>query len=149
MAVADKAYQRGNRLLEQLKTMSEEIPAGELTKGLKTGPAKTDTRATYAKELFTTRNAQEEALGTAEDAIQRLRQGEALGKETQLVKDPETGEMRREAVPYGKGVAASTSQSLIKKAEDARAARVRGAEGLRPGQALLAAGAGDDLSQVA
>ena len=124
MAVADKAYQRGNRLLEQLKTMSEEIPAGELTKGLKTGPAKPDTRATYAKELFTTRNAQEEALGTAEDAIQRLRQGETLGKETQLVKDPETGEMRREAVPYGKGVAASTSQSLIKKAEDARAAYI-------------------------
>ena len=124
MAVADKAYQRGNRLLEQLKTMSEEIPAGDMTKGLKTGPAKTDTRATYAKELFTTRNAQEEALGTAEDAIQRLRQGEALGKETQLVKDPETGEMRREAVPYGKGVAASTSQSLIKKAEDARAAYI-------------------------
>ena len=124
MAVADKAYQRGNRLLEQLKTMSEEIPAGELTKGLKTGPAKPDTRATYAKELFTTRNAQEEALGTAEDAIQRLRQGEALGKETQLVKDPETGEMRREAVPYGKGVAASTNQSLIKKAEDARAAYI-------------------------
>jgi archaellum component FlaC len=124
MDVADKAYQRGNRLLEQLKTMSEEIPAGELTKGLKTGPAKPDTRATYAKELFTTRNAQEEALGTAEDAIQRLRQGETLGKETQLVKDPETGEMRREAVPYGKGVSASTSQSLIKKAEDARAAYI-------------------------
>ena len=124
MAVAEEAYQRGNRLLEQLKTMSEDIPAGELTKGLKTGPAETDTRATYAKELFSTRNAQEEALGTAEDAIQRLRQNDVLGKETQLVKDPETGEMRREAVPFGKGVAASTSQSLIKKAENARAAYI-------------------------
>ena len=102
---ATAAFERGNQALEQLNAFAAETPAGELTKGrfpsAKTGPEAN----IYAREVLRVRNEQNTALNAIEDKLDRLRRGEALGKE--------------KAEP-GKGVAAATPDVLAKQAEEAR-----------------------------
>ena len=102
---ATAAFERGNQALEQLNSLAAETPAGELTKGrfpsAKTGPE----ASIYAKEVLRVRNEQNTALNTIEDKLDRLRRGDALGKEN--------------AEP-GKGMAAAAPNILAKQAEEAR-----------------------------
>ena len=102
---ATAAFERGNQALEQLNAFAAETPAGELTKGrfpsAKTGPE----ASIYAKEVLRVRNEQNTALNTIEDKLDRLRRGDALGKEN--------------AEP-GKGMAAAAPNILAKQAEEAR-----------------------------
>jgi hypothetical protein len=102
---ATAAFERGNQALEQLNAFTEPTPAGELTKG-RFPSAKTSPQASvYAKEVLRVRNEQNTALNTIEDKIDRLRRGDALG---------------REGVEPGKGVAAASPVVLAKQAEEAR-----------------------------
>ena len=103
--VATAAFERGNQALEQLNSLVAETPAGELTKG-RFPSAKTSPQANiYAQEVLRVRNEQNTALNTIEDKLDRLRRGDALGKEN---------------VEPGKGVAAATPDVLAKQAEEAR-----------------------------
>jgi hypothetical protein len=102
---ATAAFERGNQALEQLNALASETPAGELTKG-RFPSAKTSPEANiYAREVLRVRNEQNTALNTIEDKLDRLRRGEALGKEN--------------AEP-GKGMAAAAPNILAKQAEEAR-----------------------------
>jgi hypothetical protein len=102
---ATAAFERGNQALEQINAFAEPTPAGELTKG-RFPSAKTSPQASvYAREVLRVRNEQNTALNTIEDKIDRLRRGDALG---------------REGVEPGKGVAAATPEMLAKQAEEAR-----------------------------
>lgn len=102
---ATAAFERGNQALEQLNAFTEPTPAGELTKG-RFPSAKTSPQASvYAREVLRVRNEQNTALNTIEDKIDRLRRGDALG---------------REGVEPGKGVAAASPAVLAKQAEEAR-----------------------------
>ena len=124
---AMEAFQRLNNANDQLNAMAKEKPAGTETKGLKRGPAEEDTRASYARELIAARRAQQEAMAKLEDATSDVRSQLTLGKETEQVRNPETGEMETRLVGFGKGVAATTEASLVKKAEEARAQYITGA----------------------
>jgi len=77
---ARAAYERGNALLEQLNATAAQRPEGAQTKELKAGVKEPATN-TYAQELLKARRAQAEALDRAEDAIDRLRKEDVLGKE--------------------------------------------------------------------
>jgi hypothetical protein len=121
------AFQRLNTANDQLNAMAKEQPAGTDTKGLKRGPAEEDTRASYARELIAARRAQQEAMAKLEDATSDVRSQLTLGKETEQVRNPETGEMETRLVGFGKGVAETTEASLVKKAEEARAQYITGA----------------------
>jgi hypothetical protein len=121
------AFQRLNTANDQLNAMAKEQPAGTDTKGLKRGPAEEDTRASYARELIAARRAQQEAMAKLEDATSDVRSQLTLGKETEQVRNPETGEMETRLVGFGKGVAETTEASLVKKAEEARAQYIIGA----------------------
>jgi len=121
------AFQRLNNANDQLNAMAKEKPAGTETKGLKRGPAEEDTRASYARELITARRAQQEAMAKLEDATSDVRSQLTLGKETEQVRNPKTGEMETRLVGFGKGVAETTEASLVKKAEEARAQYITGA----------------------
>ena len=102
---ATAAFERGNQALEQINAFAEEVPAGELTKG-RFPSAKTSPQASvYAREVLRVRNEQNTALNAIEDKLDRLRRGDALGKEN---------------VEPGKGVAAATPDVLAKQAEEAR-----------------------------
>jgi hypothetical protein len=102
---ATAAFERGNQALEQINVFAEETPSGELTKG-RFPSAKTSPQASiYAREVLRVRNEQNAALNAIEDKLDRLRRGEALGKE---------------GVEPGKGVAAATPEVLAKQAEEAR-----------------------------
>jgi hypothetical protein len=102
---ATAAFERGNQALEQLNAFTEPTPAGELTKG-RFPSAKTSPQASvYAKEVLRVRNEQNTSLNAIEDKIDRLRRGDALG---------------REGVEPGKGVAAASPVVLAKQAEEAR-----------------------------
>lgn len=102
---ATAAFERGNQALEQLNAFAEPTPAGDLTKG-RFPSAKTSPQASvYAKEVLRTRNEQDTALNTIEDKIDRLRRGDALG---------------REGVEPGKGMAAAAPKILAQQAEEAR-----------------------------
>jgi hypothetical protein len=102
---ATAAFERGNQALEQINAFAEEVPAGELTKG-RFPSAKTSPQASvYAREVLRVRNEQNAALNAIEDKLDRLRRGDALGKEN---------------VEPGKGVAAATPDVLAKQAEEAR-----------------------------
>jgi RNA polymerase-binding transcription factor DksA len=102
---ATAAFERGNQALEQINAFAEEVPAGELTKG-RFPSAKTSPQASvYAREVLRVRNEQNTALNAIEDKLDRLRRGDALGKEK---------------VEPGKGVAAATPDVLAKQAEEAR-----------------------------
>jgi hypothetical protein len=102
---ATAAFERGNQALEQINAFAEDVPAGELTKG-RFPSAKTSPQASiYAKEVLRVRNEQNTALNVIEDKLDRLRRGDALGKE---------------GVEPGKGVAAASPVVLAKQAEEAR-----------------------------
>jgi hypothetical protein len=102
---ATAAFERGNQALEQINAFAEPTPAGELTKG-RFPSAKVSPRASvYAQEVLRVRNEQNTALNAIEDKLDRLRRGDALGKE---------------GVEPGKGVAAATPEVLAKQAEEAR-----------------------------
>jgi hypothetical protein len=102
---ATAAFERGNKALEQINAFAEEAPAGDLTKG-RFPSAKTSPQASvYAREVLRVRNEQNTALNAIEDKLDRLRRGDALGKEK---------------VEPGKGVAAATPDVLAKQAEEAR-----------------------------
>jgi hypothetical protein len=102
---ATAAFERGNKALEQINAFAEEAPAGDLTKG-RFPSAKTSPQASvYAREVLRVRNEQNAALNAIEDKLDRLRRGDALGKEN---------------VEPGKGVAAATPDVLAKQAEEAR-----------------------------
>jgi hypothetical protein len=102
---ATAAFERGNQALEQINAFAAEAPAGELTKGRFPSAKVSPQASIYAKEVLRVRNEQNTALNAIEDKIDRLRRGDALGKE--------------KAEP-GKGVAAATPDVLAKQAEDAR-----------------------------
>lgn len=121
------AFQKLNTANDQLNAMAKEKPAGVDTKGLKRGPAEEDTRASYARELINARRAQQEAMAVLEDATSDIRSQLTLGKETEQVRNPKTGEMETRLVGFGKGVASSSEASLVKKAEEARAAYIQAA----------------------
>jgi hypothetical protein len=102
---ATAAFERGNQALEQINAFAEPTPAGELTKG-RFPSAKTSPQASvYAREVLRVRNEQNTALNVIEDKLDRLRRGDALGKE---------------GVEPGKGVAAASPVVLAKQAEEAR-----------------------------
>ena len=102
---ATAAFERGNQALEQINAFAEPTPTGELTKG-KFPSAKVSPQASiYAQEVLRVRNEQNTALNAIEDKLDRLRRGDALGKEN---------------VEPGKGVAAATPDVLAKQAEEAR-----------------------------
>jgi hypothetical protein len=102
---ATAAFERGNQALEQINAFATETPAGDLTKG-RFPSAKTSPQASvYAREVLRVRNEQNTALNAIEDKLDRLRRGDALGKE---------------GVEPGKGVAAATPDVLAKQAEEAR-----------------------------
>jgi hypothetical protein len=102
---ATAAFERGNQALEQLNAFTEPTPAGELTKGRFPSAKVSPQASVYAKEVLRVRNEQNTALNTIEDKIDRLRRGDALG---------------REGVEPGKGVAAASPVVLAKQAEEAR-----------------------------
>ena len=102
---ATAAFERGNQALEQINAFAEEVPAGELTKGRFPGAKTSPQASVYAREVLRVRNEQNAALNAIEDKLDRLRRGEALG---------------REGVEPGKGVAAATPEMLAKQAEEAR-----------------------------
>jgi hypothetical protein len=102
---ATAAFERENQALEQINAFAAEAPAGELTKGRFPSAKVSPQASIYAKEVLRVRNEQNTALNAIEDKIDRLRRGDALGKE--------------KAEP-GKGVAAATPDVLAKQAEDAR-----------------------------
>jgi len=102
---ATAAFERGNQALEQLNAFAEPTPAGDLTKGKFPSAATSPQASVYAQEVLRTRNEQDTALNTIEDKIDRLRRGDALGKEN--------------AEP-GKGMAAAAPKILAQQAEEAR-----------------------------
>jgi len=102
---ATAAFERGNQALEQLNAFTEPTPAGELTKGRFPSAKVSPQASVYAKEVLRVRNEQNTALNTIEDKIDRLRRGDALG---------------REGMESGKGVAAASPVVLAKQAEEAR-----------------------------
>jgi hypothetical protein len=117
---ATAAFERGNQALEQINAFATETPSGELTKG-RFPSAKTSPQASvYAREVLRVRNEQNTALNAIEDKLDRLRRGDAMGRERQRVLDKKTGEYREELLPYGKGVAAASPAVLAKQAEEAR-----------------------------
>jgi hypothetical protein len=126
-AAAIEAAKRRNTATDQLNAMSAEKPAGVDTKGLKRGPAEEDTRASYARELIAARRGQQEAMAKLEDAASGVRSEQTIGKETEQVRNPKTGEMETRLVEFGKGVASSTEESLVKRAEEARADYIKAA----------------------
>lgn len=75
----------------------------------------------YAREVIAARRAQQESLAKLDDITEQLRTGQMLGKEVERVRNPETGAMETRPVESGKGVAASTEQSLTNKADQVRA----------------------------
>ena len=120
----EAAEVRYDDVLDALNAYETEPSTGEMTKGLKAGPAETQQNAIYAKEVLSAQRARDEALGKIEDVTERLRKGDVLGKEKQPVRTPATGKVTTEAVPAGQGVAASTQQSLVNQAERSRAAYI-------------------------
>jgi hypothetical protein len=94
-----------------------------LTKG-KTALAKIDQLSkeggAYAREVVAARRQQQEAMAKLSDITEQLRTEQTLGKETERVRNPDTGEMETRLVGFGKGVAASTEQSLTNQAEQVR-----------------------------
>ena len=74
----------------------------------------------YAREVIAARRAQQEAMAKLSDITEQLRTEQTLGKETERVRNPDTGEMETRLVGFGKGVAASTEQSLTNQAEQVR-----------------------------
>ena len=94
-----------------------------LTKG-KTALAKIDQLSKeggdYAREVVAARRQQQEAMAKLSDITEQLRTEQTLGKETERVRNPDTGEMETQLVGFGKGVSASTEQSLTNQAEQVR-----------------------------
>jgi len=126
-AAAVEAIKRRDAANNQLNAMSAEQPAGTETKGLKRGPAEQDNRASYARELIAARRGQQEAMAKLEDATSGLRSQQLLGKETEQVRNPETGKMETQLVDFGKGVASNTEEGLTKRAAEAQAQFIRNA----------------------
>jgi len=124
---AMEAFQRLNNANDQLNAMAKEKPAGTETKGLKRGPAEEDNRASYARELIAARRGQQEAMAKLEDATSSLRSQQLLGKESEQVRNPETGKMETQLVDFGKGVASNTEEGLTKRAAEAQAQFIRNA----------------------
>ena len=100
-AAAMEALTKGKVALEKLEQLS------------KSGGA-------YAREVIAARRKQQEAMAKLSDITEQLRTGQTLGKETEQVRNPKTGEMETQLVGFGKGVAASSEQSLINKASQIR-----------------------------
>jgi hypothetical protein len=94
-----------------------------LTKG-KTALAKIDQLSKeggdYAREVVAARRQQQEAMAKLSDITEQLRTEQTLGKENERVRNPDTGEMETQLVGFGKGVSASTEQSLTNQAEQVR-----------------------------
>jgi hypothetical protein len=126
-AAAVEAIKRRDAASNQLNAMSAEQPAGAETKGLKRGPAEQDSRASYARELIAARRGQQEAMAKLEDATSGLRSQQLLGKESEQVRNPETGKMETQLVDFGKGVASNTEEGLTKRAAEAQAQFIRNA----------------------
>jgi len=74
----------------------------------------------YAREVVAARRQQQEAMAKLSDITEQLRTEQTLGKETEQVRNPDTGEMETRLVGFGKGVSASTEQSLTNQAEQLR-----------------------------
>jgi hypothetical protein len=126
-AAAVEAIKRRDAASNQLNAMSAEKPAGAETTGLKRGPAEEDNRASYARELIAARRGQQEAMAKLEDATSSLRSQQLLGKESEQVRNPETGKMETQLVDFGKGVASNTEEGLTKRAAEAQAQFIRNA----------------------
>ena len=126
-AAAVEAIKRRDAASNQLNAMSAEKPAGVETKGLKRGPAEEDNRASYARELIAARRGQQEAMAKLEDATSGLRSQQLLGKESEQVRNPETGKMETQLVDFGKGVASNTEEGLTKRAAEAQAQFIKNA----------------------
>ena len=126
-AAAVEAIKRRDAASNQLNAMSAEKPAGAETTGLKRGPAEEDNRASYARELIAARRGQQEAMAKLEDATSGLRSQQLLGKESEQVRNPETGKMETQLVDFGKGVASNTEEGLTKRAAEAQAQFIKNA----------------------
>jgi hypothetical protein len=126
-AAAVEAIKRRDAASNQLNAMSAEKPAGAETTGLKRGPAEEDNRASYARELIAARRGQQDAMAKLEDATSSLRSQQLLGKESEQVRNPETGKMETQLVDFGKGVASNTEEGLTKRAAEAQAQFIRNA----------------------
>jgi len=100
-AAAMEALTKGKTALEKIEQISKEGGA-------------------YAREVIAARRAQQEAMAKLSDITEQLRTEQTLGKETERVRNPDTGEMETRLVGFGKGVSASTEQSLINQAEKLR-----------------------------
>jgi len=100
-AAAMEALTKGKTALEKIEQISKEGGA-------------------YAREVIAARRAQQEAMAKLSDITEQLRTEQTLGKETERVLNPRTGEMETQPVEFGKGVAESTEQSLANRAEQVR-----------------------------
>jgi len=100
-AAAMEALTKGKTALEKIEQISKEGGA-------------------YAREVIAARRAQQEAMAKLSDITEQLRTEQTLGKETERVRNPDTGEMETRLVGFGKGVSASTEQSLTNQAEQLR-----------------------------
>ena len=100
-AAAMEALTKGKLALEKIDQLSKE--GGD-----------------YAREVVAARRQQQEAMAKLSDIAEQLRTERTLGKETERVRNPKTGEMETRPVEFGKGVAASTEQSLANQAEQVR-----------------------------
>ena len=100
-AAAMEALTKGKTALEKIEQISKEGGA-------------------YAREVIAARRAQQEAMAKLSDITEQLRTEQTLGKETEQVRNPDTGEMETQLVGFGKGVASSTEQALTNRAEQLR-----------------------------